>query len=147
MAQTKGVRGWELSQLPCGPLGYLISPNNFRNPGARRTGGGGAPSGGVGILLRREAAREPGREGAGGGRVTLPRESSERSESIVAQQWSTYQLPSPGEAGQPALTGKGVGVGAEAATPIPARVRMRPCTTQTRLERTQGTQKKPGVRG
>lgn len=84
MAQTKGVRGWELSQLPCGPLGYLISPNNFRNPGARRTGGGGAPSGGVGILLRREAAREPGREGAGGGRVTLPRESSERSESIVA---------------------------------------------------------------
>lgn len=32
MAQARGVRRRELSQLPCGPLGYLISPNNFRNP-------------------------------------------------------------------------------------------------------------------
>lgn len=72
MAQTKGVRGWELSQLPCGPLGYLISPNNFRNPGARRTGGGGAPRGGLGILLRGEAARsQEGRGQAEGGSLCL----------------------------------------------------------------------------
>lgn len=77
MAQMKGACGWELSQLPCGPLGYLIYLNNFKNPRAGRKGGGGAPSGAVGILLRGEAEQEPGREGEGGGKVTLPRESSE----------------------------------------------------------------------
>ena len=78
MAPARGARRWELSQLPCGPLGYLISPNNFRNPGTRgRRGGGGAQGGRVRFLLRGEGGREPGREGTVGGRVTLPLESSE----------------------------------------------------------------------
>ena len=50
MALERGERRWELSQLPCGPL---ISPNNFRNPGARgRRGGGAAQGGRVRFLLR-----------------------------------------------------------------------------------------------
>lgn len=84
MAPARGVRRPGLSQLPCGPLGYLISPNNFRDPepgNARR---------GAARWTRREApaagrgGRQPGREGPAAGRVTLPLESSDGRKSIVA---------------------------------------------------------------
>lgn len=104
LAQTKGARRRGLSQLPCGPLGRLLSPGNF---GAPRAGG----TRGEGLRARRGGGgRAPGREGTGGERgrrVTLPLESSEGGEWTVARQSTIERAPMPSPQGdsQPAATG------------------------------------------
>lgn len=40
-AHAKGARRWELSQLPCAPLGYRNSPNNVGKTGTRGISGKG----------------------------------------------------------------------------------------------------------
>lgn len=136
MAQTKGARRWELSQLPCGPLGYLISPNNFRNPEATGTRGGGAQGG----RQREDPAAGRGRAGArkGGDR----RREGHFATGILRLRRINSRItiehlpmPSPYEDSQPARSrepGRSQRAGAQT----------RLCTTHTRLERTQEAQKK-----
>lgn len=129
LAQTKGARRRGLSQLPCGPLGRLLSPGNFGAPQPEARGGRGSGRGAEGAGGRRGGRGQAG-SGGGGSLCRWNPQREANGQSHDNRQSNAHQCHLP----------KGTASPPPPAASAPTRPRAR-----MRLQGTQATQRGAGL--